>query len=141
MRNFQPPKLPYDKYHKGRLNLKALNSQTFGRIKFGTWGMKLNEACRLTPKHFEAVRRTIARVLKRKGRIWLRKTSPTPVTAKPIRLRMGKGKGKTSYWAYPFTPGSVFCELTGVTSKLSVQALTAAASKLPVKVTICQRYF
>lgn len=103
--------------------------------------MKLNEACRLTPKHLESVRRTIARVLKRKGRLWLRRISPVPITAKPIRLRMGKGKGKTSYWAYPFIPGSVLCELTGVTPKLSVQALTAASNKLPVKVTICQRQF
>ena len=130
------PKLTkYKKYHKGRICLKPINTSKRTQLLNGSYGIKVLEAGRITPKHLETVRRFIKRVVKRSGKLWINIFPHLPVTAKPNENRMGKGKGKVEYYTCLVKPGDVIVELAGVNNKISLKILESSIKKLPV---ICQ---
>jgi large subunit ribosomal protein L16 len=61
------------------------------------------------------------------------------VTAKPIEVRMGKGKGSVDRWVCKVKPGRVMFELDGVSEEVAREALRLAAMKLPVKTRVVVR--
>jgi large subunit ribosomal protein L16 len=61
------------------------------------------------------------------------------VTAKPIEVRMGKGKGSVDRWVCKVKPGRVMFEIDGVSEGIAVEALRLAAMKLPVKTRVVVR--
>ena len=79
-----------------------------------TYGLKATEPERVTARQIEAARRAMTRHMKRQGRVWIRIFPDVPVTAKPIEVRMGKGKGSVDRWAAKVKPGRVMFEIDGV---------------------------
>ena len=55
----------------------------------------------------------------------------TPVTSKPVEVRMGKGKGSVDY-CDKVKPGRIMFEIDGVNDEIAREALRLAAMKLPV---------
>ena len=127
---FQPKRTKYRKYQKGRVGgIKPNNT----RLQFGHCGIKSLQAARIKANTLEAVRRAINRKFKRTGKIWMRTFPDIPVTAKPLEVRMGKGKGSTAYWACRVQPGQTLFEIEGVTLSLAKEAAKLASHKLPIK--------
>jgi large subunit ribosomal protein L16 len=93
----------------------------------------------VTARQIEAARRAMTRHMKRQGRVWIRIFPDVPVTAKPIEVRMGKGKGSVDRWVAKVKPGRVMFELDGVTDGVAREALRLAAMKLPIKTRVVQR--
>jgi large subunit ribosomal protein L16 len=62
-----------------------------------------------------------------------------PITAKPLEVRMGSGKGSVEYWVAEIQPGKMLYEVEGISADLAKEAFTLAASKLPLKTTIVTR--
>ena len=62
-----------------------------------------------------------------------------PVSAKPIEVRMGKGKGSVDFWAARVKPGRVMFEIDGVGDDIAREALRLAAMKLPIKTRVVVR--
>jgi large subunit ribosomal protein L16 len=87
----------------------------------------------VTARQIEAARRALTRHMKRQGRVWIRIFPDVPVTAKPVEVRMGKGKGSVEYWACKVKPGRIMFEIDGVTEVVAREALRLAAMKLPIK--------
>jgi len=54
-----------------------------------------------------------------------------PVSAKPLGVRMGSGKGATEYWVAVVKPGRVLFEIAGVPEEIAREALRLASHKLP----------
>jgi large subunit ribosomal protein L16 len=83
------------RYRKSqKLRLHQINYSKGGsKFILGNIGIKALKAYRLAFRPIEAVRRIIARKLKKKSRIWIRPFPHTPLTKKPDEVRMGKGKG------------------------------------------------
>jgi large subunit ribosomal protein L16 len=52
---------------------------------------------------------------------------------------MGKGKGSPEAWVAPVRPGTVMFEIAGVDRTLANEAMTLAASKLPLKTKFVSR--
>ena len=77
--------------------------------------------------------------MKRGGKIWIRVFPDKPVTAKPLEVRMGKGKGNVEYWVCQIQPGRVLYEIEGVTEELAREAFALAAAKLPFETTFVKR--
>jgi len=77
--------------------------------------------------------------MKRAGRVWIRIFPDVPVSKKPIEVRMGKGKGTPELWVARVKPGRVILEIDGVPMDIAKEALTLAASKLPIKTRFIQR--
>ena len=132
----QPKKTKFRKQHKGRIKGEAKGGST---LNFGTYGLKATTPERVTARQIEAARRAMTRHMKRQGRVWIRLFPDTPVSAKPIEVRMGKGKGSIDRWVCKVKPGRVMFEIDGVTELVAMEALRLAAMKLPVKSRVVVR--
>ncbi|MGR3435750.1 MAG: 50S ribosomal protein L16 [Shimia sp.] len=132
----QPKRTKFRKAFKGRIHGEAKGGST---LNFGTYGLKALEPERITARQIEAARRAMTRQMKRQGRVWIRIFPDLPVTAKPIEVRMGKGKGSVDRWTAKVKPGRVMFEIDGVTEDVAREALRLAAMKLPIKSRVVVR--
>ncbi|MDE0522320.1 MAG: 50S ribosomal protein L16 [Boseongicola sp.] len=126
----QPKRTKFRKMHKGRIHGEAKGGSG---LNFGSYGLKSVEPERITARQIEAARRAMTRHMKRQGRVWIRIFPDTPISAKPIEVRMGKGKGSVDRWAAKVKPGRILFEIDGVNDTVAREALRLAAMKLPVK--------
>ena len=126
----QPKRTKFRKQFKGRIHGLAKGGSV---INFGSYGLKAIEPERITSRQIEAARRALTRHMKRQGRVWIRIFPDIPVTAKPIEVRMGKGKGSVDRWVAKVKPGRVMFEVDGVSEDVAKEALRLAAMKLAVK--------
>ncbi len=87
------------KYAKDRRSpIKGLQGRAH-RLFFGSYGLKyIGPPCfsYLTAEHCEAVRRVISRKTKKIGRAIVRIFPYKPISKKPTKTRMGKGKGSVN---------------------------------------------
>ena len=81
----------------------------------------------------------MTRHVKRGGKVWIRIFPDMPYTKKPAETRMGKGKGSPESWVSAVRPGTVMFEIAGVSRELADEAMTLAASKLPLKTKFVSR--
>jgi len=132
----QPKRTKYRKQMKGRNRGLAL---TGNQVSFGEFGMKSTELGRISARQIEAARRVITRYVARGGKLWIRIFPDTPVTKKPLEVRMGSGKGNVEYWAAKVQPGKMLYELEGVPENLAREAFRLAGDKLPVKSAFVRR--
>ena len=128
-----PKRTKYRKQQKGRNRGKAYRGNT---LAFGTYGLKATELGRINSRQIEAGRVALSRTMKRTGKIWIRVFPDKPLTAKPVGVRMGKGKGSVEEWVMNIQPGRIVFEITGVDNDTAIRALTLAAAKLPFKTKI-----
>ena len=131
-----PKKTKYRKAFKGRIHGAAKGGFA---LNFGAYGLKSMEPERITARQIEAARRAITRQMKRQGRVWIRIFPDVPVSAKPVEVRMGKGKGSTDYWAAKVKPGRIMFEIDGVSEVIAREALRLGAMKLPVTTRVVAR--
>ena len=131
-----PKRVKYRKQQRGRRRGRAHRGS---EINFGEFGIKALEPAWLTNRQIEAARVALTRHIKRGGKIWICIFPDKPVTVKPAETRMGKGKGAPDHWVAVVKPGRILFELEGVTPQLAKEALTLAASKLPIKTRFVTR--
>jgi len=134
----QPKKIRWRKHHKELQRLRGITPRG-ASLNFGTYGLKAVEAGRITARQIEAARIAMTRHIKRQGRIWIRIFPDLPVSSKPAEVRMGKGKGSPEYWVAAVRLGRIFYEMEGVDETTAREALTLAASKLPLRTKIVVR--
>ena len=132
----QPKRTKFRKQFKGRIKGEAKGGSD---LNFGGYGLKATEPERVTARQIEAARRAMTRHMKRQGRVWIRIFPDVPVSAKPIEVRMGKGKGSVDFWAAKVKPGRVMFEIDGVADDVAKEALRLASMKLPIKTRIIAR--
>ncbi len=128
-----PKRTKYRKQQKGRNRGKAYRGNS---LAFGTYGLKAIELGRINSRQIEAGRVALSRTMKRTGKIWIRVFPDKPLTAKPVGVRMGKGKGSVEEWVMNIKPGRIIFEITGVDNDTAMKALRLAAAKLPFKTKI-----
>ncbi|MEO1751577.1 50S ribosomal protein L16 [Thiofaba sp. EF100] len=131
-----PKRTKFRKQFKGKNRGLAQNGN---EVSFGEFGLKSIERGNLTSRQIEAARRAITRRVKRGGKLWIRVFPDTPITQKPLEVRMGKGKGSVEYWVAKIQPGKMLYEIEGVTEEIAREAFSLAAAKLPVKTTFVTR--
>ena len=132
----QPKRTKYRKAFKGRITGTSKGGYT---LAFGSFGLKALEPERVTARQIEATRRAVTREMKRQGKVWIRVFPDTPVSAKPIEVRMGKGKGSVDRWVARVAPGRILFEIDGVPDAVALEALRLGAAKLPIKTKIIKR--
>ena len=132
----QPKRTKFRKQMKGRNRGLA---QRGSKVSFGDFGLKATGRGRITARQIEAARRAMTRHVKRGGKIWIRVFPDKPITAKPLEVRMGSGKGGVEYWVAQIRPGKVLYEMDGVNEELAREAFALAAAKLPVTTTFVKR--
>jgi large subunit ribosomal protein L16 len=132
----QPKRTKFRKQHKGRNRGLA---QSGNKVSFGEYGLKAMARGRITARQIESARRAMTRHIKRGGKIWIRIFPDTPITKKPIEVRMGKGKGNVEYWVAKIQPGRVLYEMEGVSETVAREAFARAAAKLPIQTSFVIR--
>lgn len=125
-----PNKLKYRKQMKGRNNGVATRCNT---IAYGMYGLQAMEAERISSRQIEAARQAMSRYVKRGGKIWIRIFPHTPITRKPLDVKMGGGKGAPEFFAAKVKPGTVMFEMAEVSEEVAKEALRLASHKLPIK--------
>lgn len=132
----QPKRTKFRKQFKGRLGGSAHRGSS---VAFGEFALKATTRGRMTSREIEAARRAMTRYVKRGGQIWIRVFPDVPVTAKPLEVRMGSGKGNVEYWVAKVLPGKVLFEMEGISEDTAREAFRLAASKLSVATQFVKR--
>ena len=126
----QPKRTKYRKMQKGKMKGLAYKGST---IDFGSFALKSMDECFITNRQIEAARIAMTRYMQRQGQVWIRIFPDKPITAKPLEVRMGKGKGAVDHWVATVKPGRIMFEMDGVPKAVAFEALRLAAQKLPCK--------
>lgn len=131
-----PKKTKYRKVRKGKNNGIA----TAGNyLAFGDYGLQSLTNERITSRQIESARQAMTRYIKRGGKIWIRIFPHTPVTKKPLDVKMGSGKGNPEFFVAKVKTGTVMFEMKGVDEATAREAMRLAAHKLPVKCKFIKR--
>lgn len=125
-----PKRVRYRKKQRGTRDGVAHRGNT---ISYGEFGLVALEPRWITNRQIEAARVAMTRHIKRGGKVWIRIYPDMPYTSKPIGTRQGNGKGAPSGWVAVVKKGAVMFEMGEVEEDLAREALTLAASKLPIK--------
>lgn len=134
-----PKRTKYRKKQR-RVNRTLLGKATRGNtIAFGEHALVSLGSGWITNRQIEAARIAMTRHVKRGGKVWIRVFPDVPYTKKPAETRMGKGKGSPEAWVAAVQPGTVMFEIAGVSRELANEAMTLAASKLPLKTKFVSR--
>ena len=132
----QPKRTKYRKQFKGDCSGSAHRGSS---VSFGEFALKSTERGRMTSREIEAARRAMTRYVKRGGQIWIRVFPDVPVTAKPLEVRMGSGKGNVEFWVARVLPGKVLFEMEGISEETAREAFRLAASKLSLATIFVKR--
>jgi large subunit ribosomal protein L16 len=126
----QPRKEAHRKVRIGKNRGLATRCNT---VAFGDYGLMATANERVTARQIEAARQAMTRYTKRGGKIWIRIFPHTPVTKKPMEVKMGGGKGAPEYHAAKVKAGTVMFEMKGTTEEVAREAFRLAGHKLPIK--------
>ena len=125
-----PSRTKYRKVRKGKIDGPATKGNY---IAYGEYGLQAQGHERITSRQIESARQAMTRYIKRGGKIWIRIFPHTPVTKKPLDVKMGSGKGNREYFAAKVRAGTILFEMQGVSEETAREAMCLAAHKLPVK--------
>ncbi len=131
-----PRKTAHRKVRKGKNEGIATRCNT---VAFGDYGLMSLDNERINSKQIEAARQAITRYIKRGGKIWIRIFPHTPVTKKPLDVKMGSGKGEPQFFVAKVKAGTIMFEIADVTDEQAKEALRLASHKLPVKCKIIKK--
>lgn len=134
--NFIPNKFKFKKHRKGKQFNKIYKNVDYVQLNYGSIGLKCLEFGRITSKQIEATRSSISKIIKKSGKLFINIFPDTPVSKKPLEIRMGKGKGGVDRWIYKIQPGVVLCEIETSLTALGVKALKRAQIRFPLKTKI-----
>lgn len=140
---FIPKQTKYTKQYKGKKYNKIAKPITASQKYKSTKMICLRSLSyfRISQKLITTLRQTIVKKLKKKGRFFINLFADTPVSKKPLEIRMGKGKGAVDYWIAKLTPGTTIIKLQGVENKKAISLLKGVQKKFPIKTDIDFLYF
>jgi large subunit ribosomal protein L16 len=131
-----PKKQKHRKVRKGKNRGVATRGNT---VAFGAYGLLSLDNERVTSRQIEAARQAMTRYVKRGGKIWIRIFPHTPVTKKPLDVKMGSGKGEPAFYVAKVKAGTVMFEMADVDEEKAREAMRLAGHKLPVRTKFIKR--
>jgi large subunit ribosomal protein L16 len=131
-----PKKTKHRKVRKGKNNGVATRGQY---VAFGDYGLQSQSNERITSRQIEAARQAMTRHIARGGKIWIRVFPHTPVTKKPLDVKMGSGKGNPEFFVAKVKAGTILFEMKGVDESMAREAMRLASHKLPVKTRFVEK--
>ena len=133
-----PRNFKYRKQQKGKSFNKVIGGSNSGLVslKFGSIGLKALSSGRLTAKQINSVRQSINKQIKKLGRLKVNIFPHTPITKKPVEVRMGKGKGNVDHWVFKVKPGFILYEIETLYIGVALKALKLGQARLPIKTKI-----
>lgn len=131
-----PCSFKYKKQQKGKSFNKIDALVQFQNIKFESVKLISCSHGRLSSRQFNSIRSYISKVMKKVGLVRFNVFPHTPITKKPIEVRMGKGKGNVDHYVFNCKVGFSLCEIRTNFKTKAILALKAAQIRLPIKTKI-----
>ena len=128
-----PKQKKYKKEQKGKNFKRVTATVGLNRLKFGSIGLISLSSGRLTSKQIDSMQQTINKIIKKLGILRLNIFPDTPISKKPIEVRMGKGKGMVDHWIFKVKNGTLLCEVETTNLSVGIKAIQTAQIKLPLK--------
>lgn len=129
-----PSKTKFKKAHKRYKHLRS-SEANYNQPLLGFFGLKALFSFRITALQIEAVRKSVAKNLKRRFKNKLKITffPDIPVTKKSSGIRMGKGKGNVDHWCFLVKKGRILFELDAkaIDKAAAFNCFLLASRKLP----------
>lgn len=136
---YVPKKWKFKKKQKGK-KLKTVNKIfTTETLLFNKLGLKAQETGHMTSKQIIALRQTINKIIKKKGKVKINIFPNTQLTKKPLEVRMGKGKGNVDRWIFKVRSGTILCEIETPFPLIGLKALKLARYKIPLNTILVNR--
>ena len=132
----QLKKSKFIKQQKGKSFNKISNNVSVNLLTKGRIGLKALDHGRISATQLITLKQTLNKYIKKKGRVFFNIFPHTPVTKKPIKVRMGKGKGGVDHYIVKVKPGLVLCEIETDIEALGKKALSLSQIKMPFKTKI-----
>jgi large subunit ribosomal protein L16 len=133
---FIPSNTKYKKQQKGKSICRINKNVNFFRLNFGIIGLKSKAFGRLTTNQIKTIRQTINKVMKKQGRLKLNIFPQTPITKKPLEIRMGKGKGNVEHWVCKVKTGMLLLEIESENVSLAIRAIKLIQIRIPLTTQI-----
>ena len=131
-----PKRVKFRKSQRGKMRGNATRGNT---VAFGEFGLQTLSPAWISAKQIEAGRVAASHFLRREGRLFSRIFPHKPISAKPLEVRMGSGKGEPEFWAAVVKPGTVMFEVSGVDALTAKKCLARVAHKMPVRCRFVER--
>lgn len=120
-------------YFKTQMQSSSVSSKN---LLFGLYGICSVQYATISAAYIETLKLDIAKILKKKGRVWTRVCCDCPVSARPAETRMGKGKGSISHWVAKVRPGQLLFEFSGITKTQVNQIFQKLCKKTSIGLSI-----
>jgi large subunit ribosomal protein L16 len=124
-----PKRVKFRKSQRGKIRGNATRGNY---VAFGEYGLQALAPAWIPAKVIEAGRVACSHYLHREGRVFIRIFPHKPISAKPLEVRMGSGKGEPEFWAAVVKPGTVMFEVSGVDEPTAKRCLARVAHKMPI---------
>lgn len=131
-----PKRVKHRKAQRGKIKGRATRGDS---VVFGDYGLQSLDQGWLSARQIEAGRITASHYLHGEGKLHIRVFPSKPITAKPLEVRMGSGKGEPDYWAACIRPGTVLYEIEGVPEASARELFRRIAMKMPVRSRLVKR--
>ena len=131
-----PVNSKYKKQQKGKSFRRISKKIDFFRLNSGIIGLKALSYGRITSKEIKTFRQLIQKFLKKQGRLKINIFPDTPITKKPLEVRMGKGKGAVNHWIFKIQPGMIIFEIQLRPNLSITSVLNLVQIRLSVKTQI-----
>jgi large subunit ribosomal protein L16 len=131
-----PKRVKFRKSQRGKMKGNATRGNT---VAFGEYGLQTLEPAWISAKEIEAGRVAAQHYMRREGRLYIRIFPHKPISAKPLEVRMGSGKGEPEFWAAVVKPGTMLFEVGGVDEPTAKRCLARVAHKMSVKTRFVKR--
>lgn len=135
---FIPKNTKFKKYHKGKKLFLLKNTINVLNLNKNLC-LKALEPGKLNSKQIIAFRQTINKLIKKRGKNYIKIFPSIGVSRKPKEIRMGKGKGSVDHWAFKVKAGIVLCEMFISSISMGIKALQIVQKKLPIKTQIIKK--
>lgn len=136
---FVPKKWKFRKKQKGK-KLNTINKvYTSETLIYNKLGLKAKETGHMNSKQITALRQTVNKIMKKKGKVRINIFPSIQFTKKPLEVRMGKGKGNVDRWVFKVRSGTMLCEIETPFPLIGLKALKLAKYKIPLNTILINR--
>lgn len=136
---FVPKKWKFRKKQKGK-KLNTINKvYTSETLIYNKLGLKAKESGHMSSKQITALRQTVNKIMKKKGKVKINIFPTIQFTKKPLEVRMGKGKGNIDRWIFKVRSGTMLCEIETPFPLIGLKALKLAKFKIPLNTILINR--
>ena len=131
---FTPKNSKFKKQQKGSFFNQINNQNSSDQVRFGSIGLKAMSFSILSSKQIETIKKTINKQIKKTGRLVIHAFPNTPISQKPLEIRMGKGS--VDHWILKVKPGFVLCEIVTDQIGFARKVLLSLKKKMNIKARI-----